>query len=158
MSASGAISLSFEPKRKPRLDYLLVLAAFAAFTVWYMSDAARASTRVENLALIIPAGVLSLVLLAGLAIHEVALGGTSHEPGLVRARSPWLMVLAVTGFVAGIEPLGFTPSTVAFLAVALPILGERRPLVVAFYALVLGIGLGLLFSQLATIPAPFWDR
>lgn len=147
-----------KPKPKPRPGYLLVVAGFAAFAAWYVVDAASASTQIENLALIAPAGVLSLAILAGLAVREVAYGTQHHDPALVRARAPWLMVIAVAGFVAGIEPLGFTPSTVAFLTVALPVLGERRPLVIALYALGLGIGLGLAFSQIASIPAPFWAR
>lgn len=145
-------------KPKPRLGYLLVVAGFATFTAWYVGDAASASTQIENLALIVPAGVVSLAILAGLAVHEIAYGTPHHDPALVRARAPWLMVIAVAGFAAGIEPLGFTPATVVYLAVALPILGERRPLVIALYALGLGIGLGLAFSQIASIPAPFWTR
>lgn len=148
--------MRMERKLKPRLDYLLLLAGFAAFAAWYVYDTVSVSTRIENIALIVPAGLLSLAILAGLAIREIVAGGEPHDPTAISERPPWLMLGAVAGLAVGIEPLGFMPSTVAFFIVSLLILGERRPFIVVLYAIGLGVGMSLVFSQIADVPAPFW--
>lgn len=137
-------------------DYgdLLVLMALAGFTLWYLLDAIRVSSAVQNLLLILP---LSFVVLA-IVVLEV---GMRLKRGtlLVREESegePLHRTLPVVGlfaaYVISLETLGFDVATVLFIAAFLVLKGERHWLLLGGYSLAFGFGVAFFFAQMLPYP------
>ncbi|MBF7053079.1 tripartite tricarboxylate transporter TctB family protein [Halomonas sp. KAO] len=137
-------------------DYgdLLVLMALAAFTLWYLLDAIRVSSAIQNLLLILP---LSLVVLAIVALEV----GVRLKKGtlLVREESegePLHHTLPVVGlfavYVLSLQSLGFDVATVLFIAAFLVLKGERNWPLLGGYSLAFGFGVALFFSQMLPYP------
>ena len=137
-------------------DYgdLLVLMALAGFTLWYLLDAVRVSSAVQNLLLILP---LSLVVLA-IVLLEVVLR-LKHGTLLLRQgeeSEPLYRTLPVVGlfaaYVISLETLGFDVATVVFVALFLVMKGERHWLLLGGYSLAFGFGAAFFFAQMLPYP------
>ncbi|MFQ3787170.1 tripartite tricarboxylate transporter TctB family protein [Halomonas sp. A29] len=137
-------------------DYgdLLVLMALAGFTLWYLLDAIRVSSAVQNLLLILP---LSIVVLA-IVLLEVAL---RLKRGTLFTRpaddsEPLHRTLPVVGlfaaYVISLEILGFDVATVLFVALYLVMKGERNWLLLGGYSLAFGFGAAFFFAQMLPYP------
>ncbi|MCE8021111.1 tripartite tricarboxylate transporter TctB family protein [Halomonas sp. MCCC 1A11036] len=137
-------------------DYgdLLVLMALAGFTLWYLLDAIRVSSAVQNLLLILP---LSLVVLA-IVLLEVMLrlkhGTLFQRQG--EEGEPLYRTLPVVGlfaaYVISLETLGFDVATVVFVALFLLLKGERNWLLLGGYSLAFGFGVALFFAEMLPYP------
>ncbi|QTF90906.1 tripartite tricarboxylate transporter TctB family protein [Halomonas sp. BM-2019] len=138
-------------------DYgdLLVLMALAGFTLWYLMDAIRVSSAVQNLLLILP---LSLVVL-GIVLLELAMrwrqGTLLARPEADEPLFKTLPVVALfAAYVISLETLGFDIATVLFIALFLVMKGERNwPLLVAF-SLAFGFGVAFFFAYMLPYPMP----
>ncbi|HSH49258.1 MAG TPA: tripartite tricarboxylate transporter TctB family protein [Halomonas sp.] len=137
-------------------DYgdLLVLLALAAFTLWYLQDAIRVSSAVQNLLLILP---LSLIVLA-IAVLEIVLRlrrGTLLFR-LEEESEPLHRTLPVVGLFAAyvmlLETLGFDVATVLFIAAFLVLKGERNWWLLGGYSLAFGFGVAFFFAQMLPYP------
>lgn len=137
-------------------DYgdLLVLMALAGFALWYLQDAIRVSSAVQNLLLILP---LSIVVLA-LVLLELAL---RLKKGTLLTRQedegePLHRTLPVVGlfaaYVISLETLGFDVATVLFIAAFLVLKGERKWLLLGGYSLTFGFGVAFFFAQMLPYP------
>lgn len=133
---------------------LLVLMALAGFTLWYLLDAIRVSSAVQNLLLILP---LSLVVLV-IVLLEVAL---RLKQGTLLTRpegegEPLHRTLPVVGlfaaYVVSLETLGFDVATVLFIALFLVMKGERNWLLLGGYSLTFGFGVAFFFAQMLPYP------
>ncbi|WP_010628201.1 tripartite tricarboxylate transporter TctB family protein [Halomonas sp. KM-1] len=137
-------------------DYgdLLVLMALAGFTLWYLMDAIRVSSAIQNLLLILP---LSLVVLA-IVLLEV---GIRLKQGTLLTRpddggEPLHRTLPVVGlfaaYVISLETLGFDVATVLFVALFLLLKGERNWLLLGGYSLAFGFGTAFFFAEMLPYP------
>ncbi|MBA2777757.1 tripartite tricarboxylate transporter TctB family protein [Billgrantia kenyensis] len=139
-------------------DYgdLLVLMALAGFTLWYLMDAIRVSSAIQNLLLILP---LSLLVL-GIVLLEVVLrlkqGTLLTRPG--DEAEPLHRTLPVVGlfaaYVISLETLGFDVATVLFIALFLLMKGERNWLLLIGFSLAFGFGTAFFFAYMLPYPMP----
>lgn len=136
-------------------DRFIPVALFGGFTVWYMLDAVRASTRVENLILIWPTAIAVLVCLGVETLREVRALLRQQEPERppVSLRTLGLMALLLL-YVLAIPRLGLDVATVGFAAAGCWLMGERRLWALAVYALGMTLVCVLAFSRLGTTPLP----
>lgn len=74
------------------------------------------------------------------------------DEGTFTVRSAALLVALTAGYVLALESIGFLTATVAFLAAALYLFGERNPLALAGYSLGFAVGVWLVFVQWLMIP------
>ncbi|KAA0013779.1 tripartite tricarboxylate transporter TctB family protein [Billgrantia pellis] len=137
-------------------DYgdLLVLMALAGFTLWYLMDAIRVSSAVQNLLLILPLSfvVLAIVLLeVVLRLKDGTLFQRQGEEG-----EPLFRTLPVVGlfaaYVISLATLGFDVATVVFVALFLLLKGERNWLLLGGYSLVFGFGVAFFFAEMLPYP------
>ncbi|SDJ68175.1 tripartite tricarboxylate transporter TctB family protein [Billgrantia gudaonensis] len=137
-------------------DYgdLSILMALAVFTLWYLMDAIRVSSSVQNLLLILP---LSLVVLAIVALEVVlrVKRGTLLQR-LEEEAEPLHRTLPVVGlfaaYVISLETVGFDVATVLFVAAFLVLKGERKWPLLAGYSLAFGFGVAFFFAQMLPYP------
>lgn len=117
-------------RSKPSLAAEVAFAALiAAVVVWYVWDAASASTRLGNLILIAPAAVLAFVALACVVVgvvrrdQDVADEETSErsdtgEASLERFK-PLIYLLVFVLYIASMSMIGFDLATFLFIAVTM---------------------------------------
>lgn len=147
----------------PRLDWghLILVLFFASITGWYLFDAWQASSRVQNLILILPASLLSLALCAIVLVgivsapakrSETGESGRSvqsdeherHPPEIFAVRFKTALTMGIFAvYILSLPYLGFDIGTALFVVANLLLDGERRPLVL--------IGVPVLFAVAATI-------
>ena len=133
---------------------LAVLAGLVAFVLWYLSDAWSASTRVENLILILPIAGLAVLLCLLDLIAQLRQGVTEdHE-----SREPVVEILPVMGlfaaYVLTLEWLGFDVGSILFVAAFLWLQGERRKVWLLGYSLCFGFLVAMFFSYMLPYPMP----
>jgi hypothetical protein len=137
-------------------DYgdLLVLMALAGFSLWYLLDAIRVSSSVQNLLLILPLSIVVLVMAAlevGLRVKKGTLLFREETEG-----EPLHRTLPVVGlfaaYVLSLETLGFDVATVLFIAAFLMLKGERHWLLLGGYSLAFGFGVAFFFAQMLPYP------
>lgn len=133
---------------------LAVLAGLVAFTLWYLSDAWRASDSVENLILILPIAGLAVLLCTLDLITQLRNGPTEEHD----SREPVVEILPVMGlfaaYVLTLEWLGFDVGTLLFVAAFLWLQGERRKVWLLGYSLCFGLLVALFFSYMLPYPMP----
>jgi hypothetical protein len=146
--------------------HLALVAGIAAFCGWYWFDARSASSNVQNLLLIQPAAILALALCAAIAYGAVTVerdGPAVAPPESAATAAPavrkreWrgVLVAGLLGVhVVAIIPLGFDVATFAFLAAAMYLLGERRPVFLLGYSAVLAVALSYGFKVMLSVPVP----
>ncbi|MFG6666027.1 tripartite tricarboxylate transporter TctB family protein [Halomonas sp. HNIBRBA4712] len=136
-------------------DYgdFIVLIALACFTTWYLMDAIGASSRTQNLLLILP---LSLTVLAIIALEIVIRlkHGTLLHPWV--EGEPLYRTLPVVGlfaaYVLSLETIGFDIATVLFIAFFLVLKGERNLWMVVGFSTAFGLASVYFFAQMLPYP------
>lgn len=139
--------------------HLLLLAVFVLFSVWYALDAYWAQKKVENLLLIWPATIIVLALSLGLAAVQVRTmlqtraahadggAGTRMEdvhgdgdgpaPEATSLQARYGTPLSAIGlglYVLSLPFLGFDVATALFVAASMLLQGERNPIVICLFA------------------------
>ncbi|SES23653.1 Tripartite tricarboxylate transporter TctB family protein [Vreelandella subterranea] len=137
-------------------DYgdLLVLMALVGFTLWYLLDAIRVSSSVQNLLLILPLSIVVLVIAAlevGLRLKRGTLLIREESEGEALHRT--LPVVGLfAAYVLSLETLGFDVATVLFIAAFLVMKGERHWPLLGGYSLAFGFGVAFFFAQMLPYP------
>jgi len=137
-------------------DYgdLLVLMALAGFTLWYLMDAIRVSSTVQNLLLILPLSVIILVIVALEVVLRLKKRTLLYR--LEDDAEPLHQTLPVVGlfaaYVISLEVIGFDVATVLFITAFLVLKGERKWLLLGGYSLVFGFGVAFFFAQMLPYP------
>jgi hypothetical protein len=96
-----------------------------------------------------------LMLWVGLALLDLVtefMQRRASEP--VRLVPVAILVVAVLTYVMSLMTLGFFICSVAFALVALPALGQRNPVTVALYAVVVPGAIVLVFNHMLKMPLP----
>jgi hypothetical protein len=154
--------------RKVSWGHLAFLAAVAAYAIWRLIDARAASTSFQNLLLIEPVVIVTLLLVAVIAIGLFRAKPEEAAPVEEVPADPdappeddrrnVLQAFAAMGltaiFLALIPYLGLDVATTVFIATALLLQRERRPLMVLGVALILGFGLVHAFKAILPTPIP----
>jgi len=138
---------------------LIAAAVALGAAAWTFYESARwpAPDFVGGPALI-PRLVAAIVVLAAVVIAGRALAGRAlpvEEP--VPARQRWRIAgvtLLTVALALALEPLGFVPAAILYLAGFALIIGARRPLPLAVFSIGLPIGMYLLFDRLLHVPLP----
>lgn len=142
-----------EKINRNRVADLAVLLVLAAIVTLYCIDAARASTDILNLILVLPVTVIVLVLCLlqfFLSAPKLRKVGESREP-----LSDVLPVAGLfTAYVLSLPWLGFDLGTFLFLAVFLWVHGERRWAWLLGYSISLAFILSIFFSMMLPYPMP----
>ncbi|MGR3273332.1 hypothetical protein DU478_17675 [Thalassococcus profundi] len=152
-----------DAKRSIDWGHLALLVVLAGITVWYLHDAWSASSRVKNLILVLPASILALLLAAGIALGVIlrpALGKAEPEaeeadtaPVGYRDRFYPLILMAIFAlYILTLSVTGFDVGSALFVFVALIVDGERRPIFLFLYPVVLAAFCTLLFRWLLPYP------
>lgn len=141
--------------------HLIVLLLIGGATSWYIMDARSVSTDTNNLLLIQPLAVVVLILIAVIVpqcFHYADPAAGTVDPAaadkakdvkpadlmqiaLPTERAAVLKMISMGGllglFVFSLQPLGFDIAIVLFCAIGMAICGERRPLpLIAFPVIV----------------------
>jgi hypothetical protein len=115
-----------------------LMVAVAAFAIWLAADAAIRSPTFENLVLLVPGAVLTVLLSTVLAVRSVsrpapAPTGTA-EAGFGHFGRVLGLLALLAALVASLETIGFDVAGFLFLAISTWMLGERRPLHILGFA------------------------
>ena len=139
---------------KRMLADLLMVVGLAGFTLWYLLEAWSASSKAENLILILPIAVLTLIMCTLELVQQLRQGVTPAHC----EREPTNTVAPVIGlfaaYVIALEWLGFDLATVLFVGAFLWLQGERRWPWVAGYSLCFGMLVAVFFSNMLPYPMP----
>lgn len=76
---------------------------------------------------------------------------TSSEP-FFSVRSAALLAVATAAYIVALDPIGFLPATIGYLALTLYLFGERSPLRLAVYSIGFAIVVWLVFIQWLMVP------
>jgi putative tricarboxylic transport membrane protein len=142
--------------------HLAGVTAGAAFIVWYMLDTYRASSSIQNIGLIVPAGIGALGLYLFIVVQDVkivrvnAAEAGPRPNGLMSIstenwRVPAFMVLLGL-LLIGMAYIGFDIAAVLFIASGLYILNERRWLLLIIYSILFGLGVTYFFTSMLSLP------
>ncbi|WP_102108621.1 tripartite tricarboxylate transporter TctB family protein [Oceaniglobus roseus] len=143
--------------------HLALLAAFAAFTVWYTADAWAAQSKVQNMLLIGPAAALSLVLILVLAVAEarrIAKGTDAAPPpetppDTFAAKHGTPIAAGLMGvYVIAMPLVGFDVATVVYVAVSMVLQGARDWRIILAFSLVAGLLPVWAIEEMLSIPVP----
>ncbi len=135
--------------------HLALVIGLLALTLLYLADAVRASSRVGNLLLVLPASivscVLALIVLAGI-LRDAKLGRT-QLPG--ESAGPPLLILGLFAlYILSIPALGMDVGSALFAAAAMICQGERDPRLLIMVPILTAAGATLLFKWLMPYPMP----
>jgi hypothetical protein len=137
--------------------HLLFLLIIGGAMVWYLYDAVSVSTSADNLLLVAPISGVALILVITLAVQCISARGKARKPtsngggikemGASELRSSDLRSLGKIGGVAGalgayvflLDVIGFDVSAWLFIIVVMLLCGERRPLVLVIYSLLVSV-------------------
>lgn len=129
-----------------RAGHFGLLAILAGFTVWFTLSAWAADASLVNMLLIGPAAALALGLIGaiaiGLTIHPERDAETPEPPLNDSLRERWgvpIGCLALTLYVLSLETIGFDVAGIVFCAACMVLMGQRNWLIVAGYALAVGL-------------------
>ncbi|RAH97763.1 hypothetical protein DLJ53_28400 [Acuticoccus sediminis] len=141
--------------------HCLLVLGFAAFVGWYTADAYAASSKIKNLLLIGPVGLVAAVLCAvTLATQVPRLRiARSAEPapreGTFRER--WGVAAACAGLAAYVMLMpwiGFDVATALFVAAGMTLQGERRPWVSLPFGALVGALTTYAMETVLSVPVP----
>jgi putative tricarboxylic transport membrane protein len=141
-----------------------LLLVFVGFTIWYFQDAYRASPAIENLLLIGPASAVALALGFFLLLRTVPRlrltrqvappTGEDAKDEFRERHGPVAAIGALVAYVLAMPFIGFDVATFLFIALGMLIQGERRPLVlIVFPVLVAGLVVYAL-KNILFVPVP----
>lgn len=144
--------MNFQSKKLA--DFLVLLGLFI-FCCWYLRDAWNASSSAQNLILILPISVATLLLCVIEFVRQCLddsddSESTGNEPSL----TPILVIALFAAYVISLEFLGFDLGTVLFVGLFLFFQGEKRIPWLLGYSLVFGFLVALFFSQMLPYPMP----
>jgi hypothetical protein len=160
-----------DPAVERRVDWghLLFLAVIASLVIWYLQDAISVSTKATNLLMVLPLGIFVLAFCAiivpqcfkdagprkskGHFIKELS-ADELRSAGRKQLKVILGMAASLGCYVFLLNIIGFDVSTVLFAGVAMFICGERRPLRLAIYSLLVG-GI-LVWGFRALLPFPMY--
>jgi putative tricarboxylic transport membrane protein len=133
---------------------LLMIVGLSGFTIWYLLDAWSASSKIENLMLIVPIVILTLVMCSIELVKQLRQGVTQehHDREPTKSVAPIIGLFSI--YVISLEWVGFDLATVFFVAAFLWLQGERRLFWVIGYSLCFGILVTLFFSYMLPYPMP----
>ena len=160
--------------------HLIVLLLIAAATGWYLLDARSVSTAANNLLLIQPLSIIALILVLVILpqcfrVAEQHADGATPVHETVRAREETkasdlmqpklpterveviklLMLAGLLGlFVFLLKPLGFDVAIFLFSAAGMAICGERRPLPLIAFPVIVTLVVVMGFKALMPYPMP----
>ncbi|MBD8514135.1 tripartite tricarboxylate transporter TctB family protein [Photobacterium sp. 2_MG-2023] len=139
-------------------DFVVVIV-LALFVCWYSWDAYQASSTAENLILITPITLISLILCI-LELTRQRLdnkkqckpepGSNSHDD--LKSVLPIIGLFAV--YVLSLETIGFDIATTLFVGCFLLIQKERRLVWIIGYSVVFGLLMSTFFAQMLPYPMP----
>lgn len=143
--------------------HLAFLAFITGLIVWYILDARSVSLSFNNLLFIQPTALVALVLVAviipqcfrraGGAASEAA---ASRAPAADEERSETARVVAITAtlgvYAVAINFIGFDIGTWLFAVASMVICGERRPLYIVVYPVLLSLAVIGAFKALIPFP------
>jgi uncharacterized membrane protein len=149
--------------------HLLFLGVIAAAVLWYLLDAVSVSTNIHNLLLVGPLSVLALCLCVVIAPQCFRREDAEVEPrsadphaggGASALQSSDKRNLALIGgvaaclgiYVLSLNIIGFDVATCLFVLAVMLICGERRPLPLILYPLVVAVVVIATFRALLPYP------
>ena len=143
------------------VPHFLFLTAIVGFCVWYFRDAYAASNTLENLLLIEPAVIASVILyfiilrsvISIVPDPDVVVASRQPLSPVVRIRIFGGMALLIA-YVALMGVIGFDVATVLYVGATLALLGERRPVLLLVLPIVFGGLVVYAFRQMVTVPVP----
>ena len=165
------------------LGHLLLLSVFVLFSVWYALDAYMAQQKVENLLLIWPAAIIVLVLAVGLAAaqarammqtraahahgdaetqveddaEDAQVDGDEPAPQAPSFQARYGTPLSAIGlglYVLSLPFLGFDVATALFVAASMRLQGERNPVVICLFAVMVATLPILGIEYMLSVPVP----
>ncbi|EAQ02199.1 hypothetical protein OB2597_18991 [Pseudooceanicola batsensis HTCC2597] len=143
--------------------HLALLAAFAAFSIWYVIDAWTAQAKVQNMLLIGPAAAFSLALILVLAVAEARriargtdLAPVSDIPRTTFAAKYGTPIAAglLAVYVLLMPVIGFDVATVVYVALSMVLQGARDWRIVLAFSLAAGLLPVWAIEEMLSIPIP----
>jgi putative tricarboxylic transport membrane protein len=136
------------------IGHVLMLLVLSGFTIWYLSDAIRASFTTPNLLLILPVAIAVLVLCAAELIistyKKELFAPVEDEP--VKEILPIIVLFGA--YVLTLPWLGFDLGTILFVAIFLRMKQEQSWFWVLGYSVTFGIAIALFFAFMLPYPMP----
>ena len=147
-----------------RWGALALSAVMTAWCLWYLADAVRASTRLQNLIFIAPGTVITVLLfllVLARSLRRTPDEAVEEEPAVVKSTAihpfqPLLVMILLLVYSVSLTRVGFDLATFFFIAAVLVVEGERRPLFVLLYSAIFS---GLIvwgFKSMLTLDLPTW--
>lgn len=135
---------------------LALVTALAALAALYLVDARSVSLSVNNLLLLQPTALIVLGLWAVIAFGCIRREEPGEEkpadwPARIRVIS---LVAAFGAFTVSLERIGYDIAIAVFVAVALWIGGERKPLTLVLFSVLFTVAVVLGFRLLVPYPFP----
>lgn len=107
---------------------------------------------------VVPRIIAGILFIAAGALFWYAVRGQSEvieEPlDIPKKQRIGTMVLVTATYAAALEPVGFLPSTIVYLAIFAVVLGLRRWGLIAAYAVLLPSAIYLVFGKVLKVPLP----
>lgn len=141
--------------------HLAFLVFITGLIVWYVLDARSVSLSFNNLLFIQPTALFALVLVATVIPQcfrraDESRTAAAEAPAVDDERSETARVVAITAalgvYAVAINHIGFDIGTWLFAAAAMVICGERRPLYVIAYPVLLSLAVVSAFKALIPFP------
>ncbi|HEY9211577.1 MAG TPA: hypothetical protein VIQ29_01850 [Ancylobacter sp.] len=153
------------------IDYghLALVTLIAAFIIWYILDARSVSLSINNLLLVQPVAIFALAMylfIVPQCFHKVDARETAKKPAELDPLSPILpsersdvIKMAALGASLGLmvfllDVIGFDIAMFLFVAAAMAICGERRPLHLLLFSLTVTVV--AIYGFRALIPFPMF--
>ncbi len=142
----------------------LSLAGFFLFiSCWYLIDAYRASARIENLLLILPAAtvviLLCLWIIGSLLFHtlkktEVYRAKCAEQPAEKKKVSVFGAMCILAVYILVMDWVGFDVATFLFMVALMFLQGERRIVWLGGFSLLFAVLVSLFFEYMIPYPMP----
>jgi putative tricarboxylic transport membrane protein len=136
--------------------HVALVVAVLGFTLWFLHDTWTASRRPQNLMLVLPVAMLSVVvgiaIIGGMILRWRRNLADGPLPA-IDLRIPGLMLL-VGAYVAGLLVTGFDLATFLFMASCLWLLGERNHLLVIGYSAAVTVVAVYGLREIVSLPLP----
>ncbi len=144
---------------------LMLVLSIAVIIVWYMMDAYAASSKVANLLLIVPIGVISLGFLFAIAIRilpgflkpeegDSPTESKKEEQTRENGKKIFLAMALLALYVLIIPTIGFDIATFLFIGVMMFVQGERKWAWLIVFPLIFSFLVSQFFSAMIPYPMP----
>ena len=148
------------PAKSWPIGALLFALALALAMVGYALDVASKSRGIADTILIVPAAAVGVVAFVFCVVEDIARARRTEiatedavaDAAQTRASLAFMALLAA--YVAAIPYAGFDAATLVFLAAALALQGERRPVRLLAYALLVTLPVTWIFVELLRVRLP----